>query len=98
MIDRAARVSRRQLLHRLGCLAVGLPLLAACSVPAPAPTAAPTAGAKPTTPPAAPTTAPTVAPTAAAAAAQPTSSKPKAVIGIVQEPTSLDPTADATAS
>jgi peptide/nickel transport system substrate-binding protein len=60
-----------------------------------APTTAPPAAAKPTTaPPAAATTAPTAAPAAAAT----TSSKPKAVIGFTQEPTSLDPTADATAS
>src|SRR5262249_11380386 len=49
-------------------------------------TAAP-AAAKPTT------TAPTAAPTAAAP-----SSKSKAIISITQEPTSMDPTADATAS
>jgi peptide/nickel transport system substrate-binding protein len=48
---------------------------------------------------AAPTSAPTgatTAPTAASAAAA--SSKPRAVIGVIQEPTALDPTADATAS
>src|SRR5579859_7755849 len=67
-------------------------------------TAAPTAAPKPTTPPAAPTAAPaTVAPakpTAAAstAAAPATSTRPKATISIIQEPTSMDPTADATAS
>jgi peptide/nickel transport system substrate-binding protein len=118
----AARVSRRQLLHRLGALAVGLPLLAACAAPAAAPTSAPAAAPtaapapKPTTPPAAapttkpaaapttapaaakPTAAPAAAPTTAAAAALPASTKPKIVIGLVQEPTALDPTADATAS
>jgi peptide/nickel transport system substrate-binding protein len=56
--------------------------------------AAPTAAPKPTTAPAA--AAPT--PTAAAAAAGQASTKPKIIVGIVQEPTSLDPTADATAS
>jgi peptide/nickel transport system substrate-binding protein len=67
-----------------------------------APTTAPaTAAAKPTTAPAsaattAPTTASAAAPTAASGATA--SSKPKAVIGFTQEPTSLDPTADATAS
>jgi peptide/nickel transport system substrate-binding protein len=88
-------------------------LLAACSSPPAAPTSAPAptaaAAAKPTTAPAAAPTAapaPTVAaaakPTAAAtpapAAAGGGSTKPKAVISIVQEPTSMDPTADATAS
>jgi peptide/nickel transport system substrate-binding protein len=83
----------------------------AAATSAPAPTTAPTvaAAAKPTV--AATTAAATTAPAAAAkptqAATQPTqaaaasgggSSKPRAVIGIVQEPTSMDPTADATAS
>ncbi len=111
------------MLHRLGALAFGLPLLAACSAPAAAPTTAPAAppttapAAKPTTAPAAPTTAPTTAPAATTAAAKPTaaaaatsapaaasatalpqSTKPKIIIAIVQEPTALDPTADATAS
>jgi peptide/nickel transport system substrate-binding protein len=72
----------------------------------------PTSGAAPTAAAAAPTTAPAttapatvaakptaaVAPTSAPAAAGAGSSKPRAVISIVQEPTSLDPTADATAS
>ncbi|MBV9132770.1 MAG: hypothetical protein JO318_08725, partial [Chloroflexi bacterium] len=68
---------------------------------------------KPTAAAAAPTTAPTAAPAAVAATATPAaaaaptsvpaasgggSSKPRAIIGIVQEPTSMDPTADATAS
>src|SRR5690349_16278105 len=73
------------------------------TAPAPAPTTAP--AAKPTSAPAAAaTTAPTAAPTAAAAAAaKPTaaaaaSTKNRAVIAIIQEPTSMDPTADATAS
>ena len=70
--------------------------------------AAPASTSAPTSPPAAPasTSAPTIAPASSAAASQPTtsvtaasgSSKPKAVIGFTQEPTSLDPTADATAS
>jgi len=72
--------------------------------PTAAPTTAPTAAPKPTAAPA--TVAPTVAATQAAAptsapAATPAavaSSKPKVTIGIVQEPTALDPTADATAS
>jgi peptide/nickel transport system substrate-binding protein len=82
------------------------------AVPTSAPAAPATAAPKPTTVAAAPTTAATVAatkPTAAApgatgaatsapAAATGASSKPRAVIGIVQEPTSMDPTADATAS
>ncbi|HET6318483.1 MAG TPA: ABC transporter substrate-binding protein, partial [Chloroflexota bacterium] len=119
-----ARQSRRQLLHRLGTLAIGLPLLAACSAPPPAPTSAPAAApttapaGKPATAAAAPTSAPTTAPTTAPAAkptaaattapaaaattapaaAPQTSTKPKIIVGIVQEPTSLDPTADATAS
>jgi peptide/nickel transport system substrate-binding protein len=83
-------------------------LLAACAAPqAAAPTSPPTSAAAPTTAPtvaaaakptaaAAPTSA--GAPTSAPAAAGAGSSKPRAVIGIVQEPTSLDPTADATAS
>jgi peptide/nickel transport system substrate-binding protein len=68
------------------------------TAPAAAPTTAPTAAtaAKPTTAPAAAAPTPTAA--AAAAAAGQTSSKPKVIVGIVQEPTSLDPTADATAS
>src|SRR5438067_2167075 len=72
--------------------------------PTVAPTTAP-AAAKPTTAPTTAAAAPTAAPsaTAAASAAKPTtaaaaSTKPKAIIGIIQEPTSLDPTADATAS
>jgi peptide/nickel transport system substrate-binding protein len=79
-----------------------------------APTSPPTTGpaVPPAAPTTAPTTAPaaarpanaaTAAPTAAAAAtpaaaAGATSSKPRAIIGIIQEPTSMDPTADATAS
>jgi len=68
------------------------------TAPAAAPTTAPTAAAaaKPTTAPAAAAPTPTAA--AAAAAAGQTSTKPKVIVGIVQEPTSLDPTADATAS
>src|SRR4051794_30354910 len=85
-------------------------LLAACSpTTAVAPTSPPTTGAAPTVAPtvapaaAKPTSAPaasqaTSAPAAAAAAPGGGSSKPRAIIGIVQEPTSLDPTADATAS
>jgi peptide/nickel transport system substrate-binding protein len=93
------RFSRRQALRRIGTLSVGLPMvsavLAACSAPSPTPAAAPTAptiGAAATSAPAA--AKPTVT---AAAAAQP-STRPKAIIGIIQEPTALDPTADATAS
>src|SRR5690242_20509266 len=88
-------------------------LLAACSpTTAVAPTSPPTTGAAPTAPTAAPVA--TTAPAATSAAAKPVastaptsastsaggqvSSKPKAVIGFTQEPTSLDPTADATAS
>jgi peptide/nickel transport system substrate-binding protein len=93
---------------------MGSALLAACSTPvAVAPTSPATIGVPPTVAPttapaakptAAPAAAPTIAPTPAAAA-KPTagaaaagSSKPKAIIGIIQEPTSMDPTADATAS
>src|SRR5947207_14585064 len=71
--------------------------LAACNAPAAvAPSTAPTVASKPTTAPA-PAAAPTSAPTSAANA-NAASSKPKAIIGFQQEPTSLDPTADATAS
>jgi peptide/nickel transport system substrate-binding protein len=83
------------------------------AAPTSAPAAPTTAAAKPAAPATAPTVAaakPTAAaaPTAAsgaaagaatsAPAAGGASSKPRAVIGIVQEPTSMDPTADATAS
>jgi peptide/nickel transport system substrate-binding protein len=74
-------------------------LLAACNPSvAIAPTAPPTSGALPApvvATSAAPAAAPNPTPSGQAAAA---SSKPKAVIGIIQEPTSMDPTADATAS
>jgi peptide/nickel transport system substrate-binding protein len=89
-------------------------ILAACSPStAVAPTSPATTGAAPTVAPAAttpaattapaPTAAPAVTKPAAATTAAPTpaagaSTKPKAVIGIIQEPTSMDPTADATAS
>src|SRR5215216_540394 len=86
-------------------------ILAACSAPtAVAPTSPPTTGAAPTiaattapaaaNPTAAPTSAPaaTTAPAAAATPPQTSASKSKAIISITQEPTSLDPTADATAS
>jgi len=89
----------------------GGPASAPAAAPTTAPVAKPTtAPAAPTTAPAAPTTAPAPKPTAAAAAttapaaaatapaAAQTSTKPKIIIGIVQEPTALDPTADATAS
>src|SRR5438067_3370303 len=104
-----ARIGRRAVLRRLGALVVTSGLLAACSPStAVAPTSPPTTGAAPTPVPA--TVAPGGTPAAAAkptAAAVPTSaagapaaasSKPKAIIGIIQEPTSMDPTADATAS
>jgi peptide/nickel transport system substrate-binding protein len=118
--EHVAGLTRRQLLNRIGAVAVGLPLLAACTAPAAAPTSAPAAApttapvAKPTTAPVAPTAASTTAPVAkpttapaatTAAAAAPTaaaaaqaSTKPKIIVGLVQEPTALDPTADATAS
>src|SRR5207253_6169663 len=54
-----------------------------------APGGTPAAAAKPTA---------AAAPTSAAGAPAAASSKPKAIIGIIQEPTSMDPTADATAS
>jgi peptide/nickel transport system substrate-binding protein len=89
-------------------------LVAACSTPtAVAPTSPATVGAAPTVAaatakPAAATTAPapTTAPAATSApapgtptnAAAQASTKTKAIIGIIQEPTALDPTADATAS
>ncbi|HEX8966749.1 MAG TPA: ABC transporter substrate-binding protein, partial [Chloroflexota bacterium] len=57
------------------------------TAPTTAPVAGPTVAAKAAT-----------APTAAATAAAAGSSKPRAIIGIIQEPTSMDPTADATAS
>src|SRR5438270_69501 len=104
-----ARIGRRAVLRRLGALVVTSGLLAACSPStAVAPTSPPTTGAAPTPVPA--TVAPGGTPAAAAkptAAAVPTSaagapaaasSKPTAIIGIIQEPTSMDPTADATAS
>jgi peptide/nickel transport system substrate-binding protein len=65
------------------------PTVAAASKPTAATAAAPTSAPAATT---------AAAPTSAAAAAGGGSSKPKAVISIVQEPTSMDPTADATAS
>jgi peptide/nickel transport system substrate-binding protein len=104
------RIGRRAVLRRLGALVAASGLLAACSPStAVAPTSPPTTGAAPT---AAPTTVapaatsaaakPTSAAAPTAAATRPTaaaaSSKPKAIIGIIQEPTSMDPTADATAS
>src|SRR5581483_6716830 len=60
----SARATRRQVLSKLTLASIGIPLLAACSAPAPAntPAAAPTAApaAKPTSPPpAAPTPAAT---------------------------------------
>src|ERR671935_2854412 len=91
------RISRRQVLGRLGGLVAASGLLAACTPSTPVtPTSPPTSGAAAT---GAPAPKPTTAPAAAAtpAAAQP-SSKPRAIIGIIQEPTSMDPTADATAS
>src|SRR5438552_17331911 len=103
------RIGRRQVLRRLGALVAASGLLAACSpTTAVAPTSPRTTGAaapavpqvQATTAPA--TVAPAATPTAAAkpttAAAAAASSKPKAIIGIIQEPTSMDPTADATAS
>ncbi len=76
--------------------AVAKPTTAPVAAPTTAPAAATSApaAAKPTTAPAA--AAPT--PTAASAAAGQASTKPKMIVGLVQEPTSLDPTADATAS
>jgi peptide/nickel transport system substrate-binding protein len=79
-------------------------LAAACGpATAVAPTSPPTSGAASTVAPATnagaapkPTAAAAAAPTSGSAATA--SSKPKAVIGFTQEPTSLDPTADATAS
>jgi peptide/nickel transport system substrate-binding protein len=85
-----AELTRRRLLGGVGLpLAVGL--LAACAPAPSAPaTSAPATGA--TAAPAA-----TSAPASAATAAAPTT-KTKAILGFYQEPTSLDPTADATAS
>ncbi len=104
---REGSVSRREALRRMSVLGLGLPLaagiLAACSQAAPAPTATTAPAApKPTTAPApaasaAASPSSAASPAAAPAAAQ-TSTKPKAIVGIVQEPTSLDPTADATNS
>jgi len=76
--------------------AAAKPTTAPVAAPTTAPAAATSApaAAKPTTAPAA--AAPT--PTAASAAAGQASTKPKMIVGLVQEPTSLDPTADATAS
>src|SRR4051794_32438964 len=89
--------------------ACSAPAAAPTSAPAAAPTTPP-AAAKPTTaaaaaPPPPPTPAPAAAKPTTATAAAPTaataaqaSSKPKVIVGIIQEPTALDPTADATAS
>src|SRR5438309_1215227 len=67
------------------------------SPPAAAPSTAPSVVvAKPSAAPS--PSAAAAAPAAPAAAGGGGSSKPRAIIGIVQEPTSLDPTADATAS
>jgi peptide/nickel transport system substrate-binding protein len=74
--------------------ATAAPTLAPTSPPTTAPAAVAQATAPATTKPAA--AAPT--PTTAAGAAPGASSKPKAIVGILQEPTSMDPTADATAS
>src|SRR6266700_8286501 len=65
---------------------------AASSSPAASPSAAAAASPVPAASPAA-----AASPVAAAAPAA-VSSKPKAIVGIIQEPTSMDPTADATAS
>jgi peptide/nickel transport system substrate-binding protein len=73
--------------------AAAKPTSAPASAPTTAPTAAPTVASA-----AKPTAAAASAATSAPAAAGGGSSKPKAVISIVQEPTSMDPTADATAS
>jgi peptide/nickel transport system substrate-binding protein len=59
--------------------------------PVASPSAAPSASAVPAA-------SPSAAASPAAAAAGLSSSKPKAIVGILQEPTSMDPTADATAS
>ena len=73
-----------------GAAAPAVPQVQATTAPATvAPAATPTAAAKPTT---------AAGPATAAAPAAAASSKPKAIIGIIQEPTSMDPTADATAS
>ena len=93
------QIARRVFVRRVAVLALGLPMasaLAAACAPttAVAPTSPPTSGAAPAVAPA--TTAAAPAPTAPANAGA--ASKPKAVIGFTQEPTSLDPTADATAS
>jgi peptide/nickel transport system substrate-binding protein len=88
-----SRIGRREALRRMGVFGLGLPLgmglLAACSpTTAVAPTSPATTGA-------ALTAKPDVAASPSSVAA---ASKPRAIIGIVQEPTSLDPTVDATAS
>jgi peptide/nickel transport system substrate-binding protein len=112
MLD-SERIARRALLRRVAALGAGFPLasalLAACSPsPAVAPTSPATAPAAPKASSPPPSVAPTVAakpaasasasPAASPVAAGVTSSKPKAIIGILQEPTSMDLTADATAS
>jgi peptide/nickel transport system substrate-binding protein len=95
-------------------LPVASAILAACTTPTVvAPTSPATTGVAPTVAPAAsPKPAVAASPSAAAAVPSPSaavsplatpavpvaSSKPKAIVGIIQEPTSLDPTADATAS
>jgi peptide/nickel transport system substrate-binding protein len=112
--ERIARRALLRRLAALGIgLPMGSAIIAACSPStAVAPTSPATTGAAPQASP--PTVVPTnAAKPAASAAASPvaspaaaaspvaagvTSSKPKAIIGIVQEPTSMDLTADATAS
>jgi peptide/nickel transport system substrate-binding protein len=105
------RIARRVLLRRI-CVGVSLPvasaILAACTPStAVAPTSPATTGAAPT---AVPKAAPAVSPSPAQASASPAAAKPapsaapaassktKAIVGITQEPTSMDVNGDATAS
>jgi peptide/nickel transport system substrate-binding protein len=66
--------------------------------PSPSPAASPAVIASPAASPAVPVPSPSAAASGSAVAAGPQSSKPRAIVAFTQEPTSLDPTADATAS
>jgi peptide/nickel transport system substrate-binding protein len=66
--------------------------------PSPAAAASPAVGASPAASPAPAIASPSAAASSGANAAVPASAKPRAIIAFTQEPTSLDPTADATAS
>src|SRR5262245_23518752 len=99
------QISRRHFMRGLLCVAAALPLVQACSAPAPsAPTSAP-AAAHPAAP--KPTTAPAAAPTSAPAAATPTTAAKPATaarrggevrFALNNEPPDFDPHATPQAS